>query len=379
MKHLFTLLFLMPFFCLGQTNLVFTTPNSNSPGNRNTLIGPGAGNPNGSGSGNVFIGDTVATGFTNGFYNIFIGGGVAGNQTSGVANVFLGFNTGRNNTGSYNFFQGYYTGVENTSGSNNIFLGRETGTTNTIGGGNTFLGYQTGFRNNSGNYNVFLGNQAGYNNQSGANNIFIGPSAGNTITTGSYNIMLGANARTTNNNLLNAVALGTDARVALDNAIVLGNPDNSNIAVGIGTDSPQFPLDVRGTINLRNNGRIKFAHLSNPLRNGTTDRFLTVNEQGETELARYRLSIDNVNQWSDKVFEKDYALKPLAEVETHIQQHGHLPNVPSAKQVVEEGIDPAKMDAKLLEKIEELTLYSIQQQKRIDQLEQLLKQVLIKK
>jgi len=71
------------------------------------------------------------------------------------------------------------------------------------------------------------------------------------------------------------------------------------------------------------------------------------------------------NVWADYVFKKDYKLKTLEEVEKHIAEKGHLPNIPSAGEVIEKGINVAEMDAKLLEKIEELTLYSIDQNKRL--------------
>ncbi|SFZ93274.1 hypothetical protein SAMN05216324_1053 [Chryseobacterium limigenitum] len=61
----------------------------------------------------------------------------------------------------------------------------------------------------------------------------------------------------------------------------------------------------------------------------------------------------------------DYKLNSLEEVEQHIQEKGHLPNIPSADEVVKNGINLGEMDAKLLEKIEELTLYSIEQNKQI--------------
>ncbi|WP_370901329.1 hypothetical protein [Chryseobacterium gossypii] len=57
-------------------------------------------------------------------------------------------------------------------------------------------------------------------------------------------------------------------------------------------------------------------------------------------------------------------------MEKHIQEKGHLPNIPSAEKVVKEGINLGEMDAKLLEKIEELTLYSIEQNKQIKQLQE---------
>ncbi|AZA81772.1 cell wall anchor protein [Chryseobacterium lactis] len=67
------------------------------------------------------------------------------------------------------------------------------------------------------------------------------------------------------------------------------------------------------------------------------------------------------NGWADYVFKKDYKLRSLVEVEQHIAEKGHLPNIPSEK----EGINLGEMDAKLLEKIEELTLYSIEQNKQL--------------
>ncbi|REC48609.1 cell wall anchor protein [Chryseobacterium pennipullorum] len=71
------------------------------------------------------------------------------------------------------------------------------------------------------------------------------------------------------------------------------------------------------------------------------------------------------NGWADYVFKKDYKLRSLEEVEKHISEKGHLPNIPSAQEVEKEGINLGEMDAKLLEKIEELTLYSIEQNKQL--------------
>ncbi|MDG3581260.1 hypothetical protein [Galbibacter pacificus] len=73
--------------------------------------------------------------------------------------------------------------------------------------------------------------------------------------------------------------------------------------------------------------------------------------------------------WSDFVFEENYNLPTLEEVEKHIQEKGHLKDIPSAKEVAKEGIYLGEMDAKLLQKIEELTLYAIDQEKRMDNYE----------
>lgn len=72
--------------------------------------------------------------------------------------------------------------------------------------------------------------------------------------------------------------------------------------------------------------------------------------------------------WADFVFKPDYVLPPLRTVETFIRQHGHLPDIPSEAVVKADGIAVGAMQSKLLQKIEELTIYVIQQQKQIDRL-----------
>ncbi|MGS2738794.1 hypothetical protein [Sinomicrobium sp. M5D2P17] len=74
--------------------------------------------------------------------------------------------------------------------------------------------------------------------------------------------------------------------------------------------------------------------------------------------------------WSDFVFEDNYNLPTLEEVEQHIKEKGHLKDIPSAKEVEANGIFLGEMNAKLLQKIEELMLYTIKQEKRILQLEE---------
>ncbi len=81
------------------------------------------------------------------------------------------------------------------------------------------------------------------------------------------------------------------------------------------------------------------------------------------------MAVKTTGDWSDYVFADNYELRSLSEVATFIDKNNHLPGVPSAEEVVESGIDMAKMDATLLQKIEELTLYILQQEKRIAELE----------
>lgn len=72
--------------------------------------------------------------------------------------------------------------------------------------------------------------------------------------------------------------------------------------------------------------------------------------------------------WADYVFSDEYSLKSLSEVESFIEEHNHLPGIPSSEEVKKNGIEISKMQALLLEKIEELTLYIIEQDKLISTL-----------
>ncbi len=69
--------------------------------------------------------------------------------------------------------------------------------------------------------------------------------------------------------------------------------------------------------------------------------------------------------WADFVFENNYKLPTLKDVEKHIKEKGHLENIPSAVEVKKDGFFLGEMDAKLLQKIEELTLYTIDQEKKL--------------
>jgi hypothetical protein len=81
----------------------------------------------------------------------------------------------------------------------------------------------------------------------------------------------------------------------------------------------------------------------------------------------------NTKVWSvapDYVFEKGYKLDSLEHVEKYVDEHKHLPDIPSAKDFKEKGLDLADMNMKLLRKVEELTLYAIQQEKKDRQRDQ---------
>ncbi len=106
---------------------------------------------------------------------------------------------------------------------------------------------------------------------------------------------------------------------------------------------------------------------------------------GTTPQSNYRLAVDGTIHtrevrvddigWADYVFEDDYRLPSLQQVQEHIESHGHLINVPSAKEVEANGIELGEMNKILLEKIEELTLYILQENKKQKELEEVLKEL----
>jgi hypothetical protein len=127
--------------------------------------------------------------------------------------------------------------------------------------------------------------------------------------------------------------------------------------VGIGTGSPIALLTV--------NGKTLIGDPTTVTLPGTYNLYV----QNGILTEKLRVSVVNSGTWADYVFEKNYALKSLKEVEEFVKANKHLPEVPSACEVEESGVDMIEMDATLLKKIEELTLYIIEQDKRIEQLE----------
>ncbi len=120
----------------------------------------------------------------------------------------------------------------------------------------------------------------------------------------------------------------------MGNAVTISHPAGN---VGIGTTTPgaAYKLDVLGNANI----------------------------SGEITVASIKTKVWTVAP--DYVFEKKYRLAPLDHVERFVNENKHLPEIPSAKEMKSGGMDLAEMNLKLLKKVEELTLYSIQQNKKI--------------
>ena len=189
---------------------------------------------------------------------------------------------------------------------------------------------------------------------------------------------------------------------------VVGN-SYFNGNVGIGTDSPQKKLHVQGDTYLSGNLGIgtasttqKFHVVGNSYFNGNVgigidspqkklhvqgDTYLSGNVGiGTANTSSYKLTVDGkINctevvvtssvsrgegegEWPDYVFAEDYNLRSLDEVASYIEENKRLPEIPSAAEVSEKGVNLLEINTLLLKKVEELTLYIIQQQKEIDEL-----------
>ena len=131
--------------------------------------------------------------------------------------------------------------------------------------------------------------------------------------------------------LINEAATN-EFKIRLDGATKLTVSNNGN--VGIGSTNPTEKLAVDGTVLAK----------------------------------KVRVSTAGVD-WPDFVFAPSYELRALSEVEEFVKENKHLPEVPSAKEVEKEGLDLGKMDATLLKKVEELTLYLIEINKKVERLE----------
>lgn len=102
--------------------------------------------------------------------------------------------------------------------------------------------------------------------------------------------------------------------------------------IGIGTEHPQHKLDVHGAIR--------------------ADEVYV-----------------NIATGADFVFDESYKLRSLSELNKFVQEHQHLPEIPSASEMRTNGVNMNEFQMQLLQKIEELTLYVIQQEQRIQELE----------
>jgi hypothetical protein len=131
-----------------------------------------------------------------------------------------------------------------------------------------------------------------------------------------------------------------------------------------GTDNAALILNLKtGKGNVFRVSNTGSVYIGENLNGTYFDEYRLYVEKG-IRAERVRVDIAANNGWADFVFEEDYQLMPIAELEAYIKQNKHLPNVPSAAKVQAEGIDLAEMNAILLRQIEELILRVIELEKK---------------
>lgn len=181
--------------------------------------------------------------------------------------------------------------------------------------------------------------------------------------------------------------------------------------IGIGTLSPEVSLDIRKNYNASIQCFTENSHPASIwVRNNLNGYGLGIDNQGTGHISQFgitqtpimsfrsgKVGIGNFNlsdyatsnsklfveggitteevrvkvieDWADHVFSPDYKLRSLSELEQFIVTHKHLPDVPTSTEVEKDGIELGKMNALLLQKVEELTLYILQMEKKMSELE----------
>lgn len=349
--------------------------------------------------------------------NIGIGSFSLSNLSSGSVNTAVGFlSQGSNVSGDWNSSFGNKSLLSNVHGSNNTTVGSKSLFSLTSGNSNVAIGDSSGY-NNNGSGNVFIGSKAGANH-GGSNKLFID----NTDTNepliwgdftndllhvrGNLEVFEGS---TIHNGLRVNDRLNVNASYAeIAHSIKSPSAGYERITEFISsTGAPQLSIYEIGGVMINGisgfNARFTDIGLAikNPSSNinkiteaisSTGSAKLTVYEDGRifvldsvaigsNNFAKgYKLNVDGKimaeevrvllsSNWPDYVFKEDYHLPTLPELEKSIKAQGHLPGIPAAKVMEAEGQDLGEINRLQMEKIEELTLYIIDLEKRIQSLE----------
>lgn len=280
-------------------------------------------------------------GFTSGLVNTGTDNTGVGTEalkanTTGIGNTAVGRFALLSSNGDYNMAIGRASLYNNTTGSNNSGIGSSALFNNTTGSDNLALGFATLYQNISGNSNVAIGSSALFQNK-GSANVGIGRSAGvNKDGTGNIYIGYTAGSAAALTSESNKLYIASTASVT---PTIYGDLAANFISIGVVPVAKRDAIAASGSYGLL-------------VEKGILTEKLKVATLASTD-------------WADYVFDANYKMLPLEEVEKFVKANKHLPNVPSAEEMSKNGLDVVTSDSKLLEKIEELTLYMIEMNKEI--------------
>lgn len=373
---------------------------NNLGGTLNCSFGAQSMQNNTTGSQNVAFGYRALEGNTTGTNNTAIGyAALLANNNSG--NIAVGLFTPRNFTtgGNENIFIGNETAKNLLTGNNNTILGRVNfdvnPSTTTTSGNNTSStiiladgnANQRFFVHSNGYAGIGLGNNAIPQNRLELNGGLVGTSGLRFRSYNSSTTPVASNGRVLTLNALGDVVLTTD--VGSGGATIISNGINTTVT-GTGVTATPYQINAQniytndGTLggnrtvtmnnnsmifNTSTNGRIYIGNTS-PAFNATSFPTTTGNYrlyiEGGILTEKVKVALRSTTNWADYVFAKDYKLTPLQEVETFVKANKHLQGIESANDLLKNGLDLAEMQAKQMAKIEELTLYAIEQNKQLE-------------
>lgn len=368
-----------------NTNLGYWAGENLTDGTNNTNIGRYAGQNSGSGKFNSIFGDYAGRNITGNNNAVF--GSQAGytenrNLTS-EGNSIFGFQAGKQiESGPYNTCVGYNAGASiNNNGTSNTIIGAFAGyieNSSTNVQGSTILGAYAG-RSSSG-YNTILGYKAGnFQRADLGNNICLGAFSGNhnssdigiagSVYVGAY---AGSNLDSLPRNMSERSVFVLNNQVNLRHPLLFGlfakntapgdpaHKPNSIAQLGINTHEliDSTSLTVAGAVHIGPAEIDPKAFKYDTL----TNHYLLWVEKG---VVSEDYAIAKVKDWKDNVFADTYNLPSLESVDAYIQSNKHLPEIPSEAEVLKRGYSMLDMDKRFLQKIEELTLYVIDQQKQM--------------
>lgn len=351
-----------------NTAIGYYSLSSNSSGGHNTAVGYYSLYSNKTGSYNTALGRDALQLNLDGFENVALGYRSLRNNTTGYCNVASGVLALSANTSGYeNVANGYMALYANTTGHGNTASGRRTLFKNSTGINNTGTGFHALYYNSTGGYNTATGTNSLHLNETGKSNTATGYSSAYFNTTGEFNTAYGTLSLLENKKGHHNTAIGDSAGYsslgsgniylgskagALEtgsNKMYIGNGENNTLIYG-DMATGQVLIGKPDATGFVFDGNRKLNVVGGILTDSITVLFPVV--------------------WPDYVFRETYSLKPLVELKQFIMANKHLPGIPSAATIAAKGQNLGEMNARLLEKVEELTLYILQQQDNIDLLRQ---------